>query len=54
MVFRETDRRRKNWEGYKRRLGESEQQFEDLKKWYTNRSLDRAERTHGVVRSTAF
>eukprot|EP01127_Copromyxa_protea_P003327 TRINITY_DN13158_c0_g1_i1.p1 TRINITY_DN13158_c0_g1~~TRINITY_DN13158_c0_g1_i1.p1 ORF type:complete len:299 (+),score=99.25 TRINITY_DN13158_c0_g1_i1:22-897(+) len=53
-MFRETERRRKNWDGYKRRLEDSEHQFEDLKKWYTNRSLDRAERTHRNARNTTF
>lgn len=51
MLFRETDRRRKNWEGHKRRLGASEQQYEEMKKWYAERDLDRLERSH---RASAF
>jgi len=53
-VYRETERRKKNWDGYKRRLGESELQFDELKKWYTNRSLERAERTRRDATSTTL
>eukprot|EP01126_Amoeba_proteus_P024931 TRINITY_DN2498_c0_g1_i2.p1 TRINITY_DN2498_c0_g1~~TRINITY_DN2498_c0_g1_i2.p1 ORF type:complete len:251 (-),score=67.48 TRINITY_DN2498_c0_g1_i2:48-800(-) len=49
QLYRETERRKKNWDGYKKRLNDSEDQFDELKKWYTERSLERAERTRGVV-----
>jgi len=51
-VFRETSRRKKNWDSYNKRLHEDENEMEKMKKWYTEKSFDRADAKREAVRET--
>jgi len=50
LTYRETNRRKKNWDSYQKRLHQDENEMEKMKQWYTDKSLDRTDHKREAIR----